>query len=115
MRLLKRTLTSFTYQPYVAKAEKLNNGRHTGTYDVEYGEPVSYEGHIAPPYGTAHAQMFGQETRFTHVLMMDDPNVDISEQGIIAWGRHTYEVMAVRRSLNFTQIAIRQRTKSVSA
>jgi len=112
--LQKINLTQFWYRPFVGKREKLTDlGRHTGTYDVEYGDPVEYEGQITIPYGTATARMFGLDANYTHVLTMEDPETDITEHGQIEWKGDIYDITAVRPSLNCLTVGLRKRTKNV--
>ena len=109
MRLLKRDLTEFTYTPYEGKTEILKDGKHTGKFTVSYGEPVPYEGDISVPSGQAQQQLFGIDTRYTHVLLMDDPETDIREDGLVQWKGKTYEIKAVRPSHNVLSVALKER------
>lgn len=106
MRTLKRNETDFVYKGYVSKTEVLNNGKHTGKFTITYADPVTYTGNISAPSGQAQQELFGMETRYSHVLLMDDPNVDIRENGLIEWKGYTYEIKAVRPSLNVLAVAL---------
>lgn len=108
MKLLKRNLTEFTYEAYEGKQEILKDGKHTGKYEVRYGEPVPYTGNISTPSQMASQQWFGIETDYTHVLLMEDPNADIKETGIIRWKGNTYMITAVRPSINVLAVALRK-------
>lgn len=110
MRLLKRNETGFTYAPYLGKVEILKDGKHTGKYEVAYGEPVEYRGNISVPSGQDQQQLFGLELRYTHVLLMDNPDADIREDGLVRWKGNTYEIKAVRPSLNVLAVALKKRT-----
>ena len=110
MRLLQRDLTEFTYTPCLGKTETMKDGKHTGKYTVSYGEPVPYTGDISVPSGQAQQQLFGIDTRYTHVLLMDDPETDIREDGLIQCKGNAYEVKAVRPSHNVLSIALMKRT-----
>lgn len=101
---------SFTYRAYEGKTEILADGRHTGNYTKTYADPVQYEGNISVPYGYAQQQMFGQDIRYTHILMMSDPTVDIREDGLVEWNNHVYEIQAVSPSLNYLAVALKRRT-----
>ena len=114
MKLLKRNLTYFDYLPYIAEETDIDpeTGIHTGEYRKSemYGEPVEYEGNISIPSSYATQTLFGTDLRFTHVLLMDDPDVEIDEYGKILWNGDTYDIRAVRRSLNSVSIALRKQT-----
>ena len=112
MKMLVRNLRRFTYFPYTGKTEILNNGKHTGKFEVSYGSPVEYHGNISVPSGNANQQLFGIETKYTHVLLMDDPAADIHEDGLIEFDGSNYEIKAIRPSLNVLAIALRKRTEN---
>lgn len=105
-------MVDFVYKPFLSKNEILKDGRKTGNYDLVYGTPVEYEGNIAPPSAFATNQLFGVETKYTHVLLMDDPDADIQEDGLIECKGKTYEIKAVRPSLNVLAVALKQRTEN---
>lgn len=111
MRLLRRNTTEFEYLPQDELETDLNEyGEHTGefhpTYD--YGPPVPYRGNISSPSGHTTHQFFGEEIRYTHTLVMDDPAADIKENGRIRWKGDLYDITAVRPSLNALSVALRR-------
>ena len=110
MRLLRRNTTVFDYRPYTGEEERITNGRHTGINDPKYGDPVSYRGTISVPSGYVTDNLFGLNTQYTHVLVMDDPDADIQEYGLIEWKGRTYEIRAVRQSQNVLSAALKKRT-----
>ena len=110
MRLLRRNTTVFQYRAFVRGDETIRNGLHSGNYKPVYADPVEYRGNISQPYGYAAAQYFGTETKYTHTLLMDNPNVDIKEYGLIDWQGDTYEIQAVHRSINVLAVALRKRS-----
>lgn len=111
--LQRINLTEFQYRAFVKKTERMTDTwRHTGTYDTEYADPVTYDGNISIPYGTATARMFGLDTQYTHVLTMADPDTDIKEYGLIDWKGDVYEITAVRPSINYLTVALKKRTKN---
>ena len=112
MKLLKRNETEFTYTACAGKVERLNNGKHTGKFDLTYADPVPYSGNISTPSGQAQQTLFGIETVYSHVLLMDDPTADISEDGLIQWKGYEYVIKAVRPSLNVLAVAI-QKTREL--
>ena len=110
MRLLKRNVTKFDYYEYVGLGSDLNeDGLHTGEPKVKYNYPVTYEGNISSPSGEAKQAFDGVEISYSHVLVMDDPNVDINEHGYIEWKDKILDIKAVRPSLNSVTIALKER------
>lgn len=111
MRLQRINMTEFGYRALTGTAEVLTaDGRHTGNYQPSYADAVSYEGNISIPYGYATQQWFGLDTRYTHVLVMEDPDADIKEGGLIEWKGNTYDITAVRPSINQLAVALKKRT-----
>lgn len=110
MRMLRRNLSAFDYKPYLGKQEVLSDGRHTGRYEAQYGDPIGYEGHIDRAAGSAQHEPFGINTNYTHVLLMDDPDAPIDEAGRVVWRGAEYEVTAVRPTLNVLSVALKKLT-----
>ena len=111
MRLLKRNVTEFEYLPLTGELSDLNeDGDHTGEFHPVYGNPVTYKGNISAPNGQTQQQFYGEDIRYTHTLLMDDPKADIREHGLIRWRGNTYDIQAVRPSLNVLSVALRQQT-----
>ena len=112
MRLLRRNTTVFEYLANTGVDSDVNeNMEHTGVYHHEYASPVECRGNISMPTGQTTWEFYGLEGRYTHTLVMDKPDVDIHEGGIIRWKGHTYDILAVRPSLNVVAIALRQQTE----
>lgn len=113
MRLLKRNCTEFEYYAYTGlDSDEDENGLHTGVWKPVYEDPVTYKGNISVPSGTAVQAFDGIETRYTHVLLMDDPAADIKETGYIVWKDDAYDINAVRPSINVLSIALEKRLKN---
>ena len=115
MRCLKRNMTEFEYQPYVGTDTDVNaDGEHTGEFRrvYDYGKPVRYKGNISVPSGHVNQTFYGDDIRYTHVLVMDNPNVDINEHGRIKWNGHLYDVTSVAPTINSVSIALRRQTES---
>ena len=113
MRLLRRNTTEFEYLPNTGETSDVNDdGDHTGEYHPVYGTAVTYRGNISVPSGHTEHQFFGEDARYTHVLVMDDPNVAIDVYGVIRWNGDLYDISAVRPSLNAVSIALRKQTKT---
>lgn len=112
MKQLRRNTEPFEYLPWSGGESDLNTyGQHTGNYYPLYSTPVSYRGSFSIPSGNANQTLFGLDIRYTHVLVMDDPKADIAETGLVRRENgKTYEIRAVRPSLNALSIALRERT-----
>ncbi len=110
MKLLRRNTTLFQYRALAGEEEEIRNGHHTGNMKPYYGDPVIYRGNISAPSGFATDNLFGVNTQYTHVLLMDKPEADISEDGLIDWRGGVYEVKAVRPSLNVLAVVLKKRT-----
>ena len=112
MRLLRRNTTVFGYRAYEGEQEVLVNGHHTGNYQPSYATAVQYRGNISAPVGFVTDQLFGIDIKYTHVLLMDDPDADIAEDGLIDWKGAIYEIKAVRPSLNVLVVALKKQTEN---
>jgi len=111
VRNLKRNETVFEYLPPDGETTDLNeDGEHTGEFYQQHGKPVTIRGNISMPSGFTSQDFFGTDTRYTHVLVMDNPKADISELGMIRWKGDLYEIRAVRPSLNVLSAALRKKT-----
>ena len=109
MKLLKRNTTEFEYLPPDGTTTDMNDdGDHTGDFRPTHGTPVTYRGNISAPSGHTNQQFYGEEVRYSHTLVMDKPDADIEETGIIRWKGNTYTITAVRRSLNVLNVALQQ-------
>lgn len=106
-------MTEFEYFAYTGLESDLNeDGLHTGIYAPVYEEPVTYKGSISAPSGAAVMAFDGQNIRYTHVLLLDNPDIDIQETGYIVWKGKKYDITAVRPSMNVLNIALRQQTEN---
>ena len=111
MKLQKRNLTKFEYLPYTGVDTDLNDdNEHTGEFHHEYGTPIEMEGNISSPSGHTNQTFYGEDIQYTHTLVLDNPNAKIDEYGLVQWKDATYEITAVRPSLNVLSVALRKRT-----
>ena len=111
MKLLRRNVKKFEYLPYTGRETDLNdNGLHTGIFKPVYGNAVSYKGNISLPSGAVAQTFYGLEIRYSHILLMDDPMVDIQETGKIRYNNREYAITAVRRSMNVFSAALLEDT-----
>ena len=113
MKLLRRNTFRFAYYANTGtETETIRDGLHTGEYAPAYAAPVYYRGNISAPYGNASDNLFGINTQYTHILLMDDVKAPISEDGLIVWNGATYEIKAVRPTINVLAIALKKRTEN---
>ena len=111
MKCLKRNMTEFEYLPNTHEESDLNSdGEHTGDFYPVYGTPIRYEGNISTPSGNTNQTFYGEDIRYTHTLVMDNPDIGIDEYGMIRWKGHSYAIMAIRPSLNSVTIALKRQT-----
>ena len=111
MKCLRRNMTEFEYLPGDGVQTDLNeDGEHTGEFHPEYGEPITYRGNISAPSGRTNQQFYGEDIRYTHTLIMDKPDVEINEYGLIRWKGELYSITAVRPSLNSFTAALQRQT-----
>lgn len=104
-------MTTFEYLPYDGTETDLNeDGEHTGEFHPAYGDPIPFRGTITDPSGRVNQTFYGQDIRYTHTLILDNPKAEIREGGIIRWNGYLYDIQAVRPSLNFMTIALRRQT-----
>lgn len=113
MKCLERNKTDFEYMPYSGMDTDLNDeGEHTGEFHPEYGDPIPYRGNISTPSGRENQTFYGEDIRYTHTLVMDNPDVDINEYGVIRWKGNLYDIQAVKPSINSVSIALRRQTEA---
>mgnify|MGYP006908815203 CR=1 FL=1 len=111
MKCLRRNKTEFEYLPPDGETSDVNDAvEHTGEFYPVHSEPVTMKGNISMPSGNISQDFFGTDTRYTHVLLLEDPDADISELGMIRWKGNLYEIRAVRPSLNALSVALRKKT-----
>lgn len=114
VRCLKRNQRTFLYLPYLQTDAVLDDDeRETGEEAPDYAPPVEKKGNISPADQAAYVQIFGTFTDYTHILVMDDPNVEIDENGLIVWKGNTYIVQRVAPSINSVRIALKKVTINV--
>ena len=109
MRLLKRNCSEAVYWPYESTEEHRNAyGQRTGENFVNYGNAVFLERvNFSIPNGHASQELFGKDTPYTHVMLVDD-DVVIEEHGLIMHNERMYEITAVRKSLNVLSVALKR-------
>ena len=116
MKLLKRNLTSFDYRACLGQVEVLETEgtgqdvvtRHTGRYTVQYADPVSMTGSMSYARDYIANQWFGIDDRYTHTMLIGSVDTGIREDGLIDWKGDTYEIRAIRESINVTALALRK-------
>lgn len=113
MKLLRLNTTEFEYLPHTGDDDLNDDNVHTGEFHPTYGTPVTYRGNISVPSGRTDQVFYGEDIRYTYVLVMDNPDADIQEDGVIRWKNRLYDIEAVRPSLNFMSVALRRRSEPV--
>lgn len=112
MKTVRRNEKKFEYFAYTGLTSDVNeDGLHTGVPKPVYDDPVEYRGVISAPSGQTAQAFDGLDIRYTHVLIMDNPNVGIKEDGIIRYKGELYFIKAALPSLNVMNIALKRRTK----
>lgn len=112
MKLLLRNMTDFEYLPYSGVDSDINDeGEHTGEFHHVYGDPVPMRGNISSPSGHTNQTFYGEDIRYTHTLVMDDPNAEMDEHGLIRWQNQLYDITAIRPTLNVLSVALKRHTK----
>lgn len=113
MRALTRNKKSWAYANYIGKAPIVADGKYTGEYDLTYTEPIDCKGNISPATGNNYTDLFGINVDYDKVIVMTEPDLDISEDSII-WinadtnGANNYIVKRIARSLNSISIAVKR-------
>ena len=112
MILLKRNLKEMEYIPYEGESDiDPTTGLHTGEPVPSYGEPIPFHGNISAPSQYVNPTFYGEDIRYTHTLAMEPTDdVPVDEHGLIRYNGDTYEIRAVRRSLNYITLALRKQT-----
>lgn len=114
MKLQRRNTTEFEYLPPNGTTTDLNDdGEHTGDFRPVHGTAVTYRGNISSPSGHTNQQFYGEEIRYSHTLVMDDPKANLEEGGLIRWKGKQYEIRAVRPSLNVLNVALLEQAPPV--
>ena len=113
MRLLKRNCPKpvLLYRWTGEETDLNGGGLHTGEFYPEYDEPIELpRANVSSPSGHASQGMFGKDTRYTHVMLLDDVNAPITEHDKVEWNGITFSVTAVRPSLNVLSVALQRVT-----
>jgi len=120
MRTLDRNKRTFYYATYVGKTELIDkDGNHTAEYAVTYSAWKPCKANISPAKGNSVAELFGNDVNYDRVIVMDDPNLEIDENTVLAIDiapnerKQTtdvpifdYVVTRVARSINFVSYAV---------
>lgn len=116
MRCAEINKTPFTYANFKENTPILDaNGLKTGQYTPSYDTAVSASGNISPSGGQVYAEIFGLQTGYTNVIVMDDPSFPMKEDAILWIGiastePHNYVVRKRAPSKNFIAYAIQEVT-----
>ena len=112
MKLLRRNTVEFQYYKNTGLSSDMDgDGFHTGEFHPVFADPVTYRGTLSTPTGNAIQAFDGLEIRYSHTMVMDDPDADIEETGEIECNGKRYDIKAVRPSLNFLLIALQEKLR----
>ena len=112
MILLKRNLKEMEYIPYEGESDlDETTGLHTGEPVLTYGTPIPFLGNISTPSQYVNPTFYGEDIRYTHTLVMEPTDeFTVNEYGLIQYNGETYEIRAIRPSLNYLSLALRKHT-----
>ena len=111
MRLLRRNTTKVDYYEYEGLQTDLNeDGLHTGEFEPAYFPTKTLRGTISVPSGRAIQMFDGLNVQYSYVMVIDDSNPGLDEAGKIVWNNKVFDIVAIRSSLNFTTIALKENT-----
>ena len=120
MRCLERNKQSLYYALLKSKTEREDEYHNkTGEYTMVYETPVALRCNISKANGEAKTELFGIETDYDSVIVLDDINCPITEDSILFIGvtptvtqegeyNNNYIVKKVAKSLNSVSIAIKE-------
>lgn len=114
MRTLEINKQPMWYALLTGKTEIIDQyGNHTGTFRLNYSQPVYYPVNMSQSRGTANVDEFGINANYDRTFVTTDMNCPIKEDSIIWFGKnpttdpHNYVVYQIANSLNSITIAIR--------
>lgn len=116
MRSLMRNRRAIAYKNYLrTEYEEDASGRKTGHRVVVYDEVATVYGTVSAPTGSTSLQMFGTDENYSKVIVLDKPDIQITENSVFwidkpyAEGKaHDYIVRRVVRNRNFLFIGLRK-------
>lgn len=116
MRSLMRNRRAVVYKNYVrTEYEEDSSGRKTGHRTIVYGEAQTVYGTVSAPTGSASLQMFGTDENYSKTLVLDKPDIEITENSVmwvdkpyVEGEAHDYIVRKVVRNRNFLFIGLRK-------
>lgn len=114
MRVLEINKQPMWYALLTGKTEIIDQyGNHTGTFRLNYSQPVYYPVNMSQSRGTANVDEFGINANYDRTFVTTDMACPIKEDSIIWFGKnpatdpHNYVVYQIANSLNSITIAIR--------
>lgn len=120
MRTLTRNKSRIFYANYHDKTPIRDEyGNLTGEYYLSYDKPVLIMANVSASRGESTTRQFGEDVRYDHIIVLDDPAFPIAETSIL-WidtlpeiaedgtteTPHDYIVKQVAPSLNSISIAV---------
>jgi len=112
LRTTHRDKRTVAYAFYEGVTEILNNGEHTGEYEVHYSEPVYDRMNVSGGRGAADVAMFGFDSAYARSIVTDDLETPFDAETVF-WIEadpktepHDYRVVGVSRTINQVVIAL---------
>lgn len=111
-----RNKRQIAYKNYVRTDYDVDsNNRKTGNKTVVYSSAKFMYGTVSTPTGNAVLEMFGTNENYDKVVVVDMPDIDISENSVLWLDREMvtgnefdYVVRRVIRNHNFLTIGVRK-------
>lgn len=116
MRSLMRNRRAIAYKNYLrTEYEEDTLGRKTGHRVVVYSDVATVYGTVSAPTGSTSLQMFGTDENYSKVIVLDKPDIQITENSVfwidkqyVEGEAHDYIVRRVVRNRNFLFIGLRK-------
>lgn len=112
MRTVHRDKRPVAYAHYEGVTEILDNGDHTGEWEVHYSEPVRTLMNVSGGRGQADVAMFGLECNFARTAVTQDLDTPFDTETVF-WvecdpdtSPYNYRVTAVARTINQVVLAL---------
>ncbi len=116
MRSLMRNRRAVAYKNFVrTEYEEDALGRKTGHKVTVYSEVKTVYGTVSAPTGSTSLQMFGTDENYSKTLVLDKPDIEITENSVmwvdkpyVEGEAHDYIVRRVVRNRNFLFVGLRK-------
>ena len=112
MRTTKRNKRPVAYAFYDGATEIMNNGEHTGEYEVHYTTPIKALMNVSGGRGSSDVAMFGLDSSYARSAVTEDLKTDFNLETVF-WIENNpdtepfdYRVVGVSRTINQVVIAL---------